>query len=110
MKPMFCGAINSIFPCALFTVIGFSEIRMTSVHNVGHVLFVTKYNVYFSEVNFRHTMYFVCVPEHGSCRSEACIFFTLQLNFISWHSLKVLMSGLKQALQLLRMFCDTLQS
>lgn len=108
MKPMFCGAKNSIFPCALFTVIGFNEIRMTSMHNVGHVLFVTKYNAYFSEVNFRHTMYFVCVPEHGSCRSEACIFFfILQLHFIAWKSLKVQMSDFKQALQLLRMFCDT---
>ena len=40
-KPVFCRVINSIFPCALFTVIGFVEIRMPSVHNVGHVLFVT---------------------------------------------------------------------
>jgi hypothetical protein len=49
MKPMFCGVINSIFPCALFTVMGFVEIQMTLVHDVGHVLFVTEYSAHFSK-------------------------------------------------------------
>jgi hypothetical protein len=46
-KAMFCG-VNRIFPCSLFTVIGFVEIWMTSVCNIGHVLFVTAYNAHFS--------------------------------------------------------------
>ena len=44
---MFCG-VNSIFPCALFTVIGFVEIQVTSEYNVGHVSFVIEYSAQFS--------------------------------------------------------------